>query len=461
MFEFEFDPNKGTRHNEEILPPPLFTGHSLPFNWAWHQNPNIFLEKDPTTGEQVLINHSKPGQVHAHYVPHDVEALALPSGPPSAVPDEPYLRALVADLNGLFEERPIWTRRGLSNHIGDAPYYYLLRQGLQYVGYMFKGGPFRDAIIRYGVDPRADKRFRPYQTIFQQIETEDARVPEMPWQDDRQNFQSLRQYTKPPVPTHQFDGKTLTVDGKIWQVCDIIDPFLARLIKEAPYPDTFHPVDGWFTNGAFAKIKHILKIKILALRINRSLEEADFAATLEVPDIQDAAKSSRKINLPVPDVKFTDEEIKGLREKGVRVFGKSNKLRAREQRKLERSKNGRRRYRKHNKNKDRKVDAPRPQVKVLPSEIWSTDKTFGVIEAGSSGDVNQDAMRSMKIIPTTDVDDEGAGAVERESEGSDDDDDDDDDDNNEEEQSLSEEGDAGEDEDDDEEGEEELESYRF
>src|SRR6187402_1845552 len=238
MREFKFNLSRGWKPNEELLPPPSMTGHTLPFNWGWHQNPNIVEDRHAATGERILVNRSKPTKVSLKYLSHDVES--IPNGPSAEVPDDPPLRQLVASLKEALEVRPVWTRRSLINHVSDSPVLYLVRVALQYVSYQFKGGPFRDAIIKFGVDPRTDKKYRQYQTFFFKLYEEEEKVANMPWREVRTSFNISKRSGKPAHgQTHIFNGKSLTLDGKVWQVCDITDPLLAKLIREAPYPDQF------------------------------------------------------------------------------------------------------------------------------------------------------------------------------------------------------------------------------
>ncbi len=100
----------------------------------------------------------------------------------------------------------------------------------QYVGYMFSSGPWRDALVRYGVDPRTDPSFRIYQTMIFMLDTErrDSRARFNRTKPDRtRSEQVLRK------ESHLFDGVTVSKDGKIWQVCDISEPLLKDLLSTA------------------------------------------------------------------------------------------------------------------------------------------------------------------------------------------------------------------------------------
>lgn len=169
-----------------------------------------------------------------HPVPFDVDTV-----PQAASPDLPAIETLIPAMQrlvntalGLLQERPVFTRRALYNCMpgndwdvlgqNSAKYVY------QYAGYMFSSGPWRDALVRYGVDPRTDPSFRIYQTMIFMLDTEpkDNRVRFSRTKPDRtRSEQVLRK------ESHLFNGVTVSKDGKIWQVCDISEPFLKNLLS--------------------------------------------------------------------------------------------------------------------------------------------------------------------------------------------------------------------------------------
>jgi general transcription factor 3C polypeptide 5 (transcription factor C subunit 1) len=106
----------------------------------------------------------------------------------------------------------------------------MLRLSWAYLGYMFKSGPFKDTLIKFGVDPRTDPKYREYQSIAIQ-------VPESE-HGNRTRYGRAENDTKRPK-TYIFDGKGVYVDGKVWQACDISDPLLRRLIKDAKVAEEY------------------------------------------------------------------------------------------------------------------------------------------------------------------------------------------------------------------------------
>lgn len=167
----------------------------------------------------------------------------IPTGPADDLPAisslEPAMQRLIHQALLLLEERPIWTRRALRNHLSEADWNIIgsnaARYIYQYVGYLWASGPWRDAIVKFGIDPREDPKYRIYQTTMFIIEP----VPRRP----KENGDPSSGYstTKPRSrESHLFDGKSITLDGKVWQVCDITDPQLASILSTSNLRDECH-----------------------------------------------------------------------------------------------------------------------------------------------------------------------------------------------------------------------------
>ena len=172
-------------------------------------------------------------KVWAQPLPSDIDT--VPAGPPPDIPpigSQPAaMQRLIVKARRLFEERPIFTRRALMNMLPDmdcnivdqssAKYVY------QYVGYLWASGPWRDAVVRFGVDPRKDPECRKYQTMIFMLEKEpkDSRAKYIrPKPEPAKTEQIMRR------ESHLFDGRNVSMDGKVWQVCDITDPLLMELL---------------------------------------------------------------------------------------------------------------------------------------------------------------------------------------------------------------------------------------
>lgn len=314
--QFKFDPSRGVKPNEELIAPPTLTDKVIPFNYNYAQNPSIKVTSDPKTGT-LTLNHMykhKPGRtIFLGY--NSTRIPTEPHSPPSE--NNAALLATIKALKTALESRPIYSRRALANHLASISSKHLphLKPAIQYVGYQFRGGPWRDAVIRFGLDPRTDPQYRKYQTLFFKIYDKrwadsasgamkpPSSLEDHDWAENRPNSRSSR---TTHADSHIFNGKTLSVDGKIWQLCDITDPMLRALVERPGLREKCDVEgDGWYLNGTMAKIKAIMRTKIGAIRIGREMGDEEFAKALAVPD---EVKGVKVPNVPVPEWKVEEGE---------------------------------------------------------------------------------------------------------------------------------------------------------
>lgn len=253
------------------------------------------------TGEITTVNLNQPTKIRSHLVAYDIAN--VPSTPqeglaPIEILDKP-LRELVDLLKQLFEERPAWTRRALRNHLVSDEQRTLLRHAIPYVGYIFRSGPWRDAIIKLGIDPRSSPEYRHYQTLMFRVLPREpdlaresgGRRRNITRTEDEYEFNGSLSSSTGQQNTHIFTGQLpLPRDGRIWMACDIKDPLLSSLFYPPnPPPDFLRPqceiiADGWFGNGTLAKVKTIMRAKIQTLIEDRTPSDRDFACILPFPE---------------------------------------------------------------------------------------------------------------------------------------------------------------------------------
>ena len=95
---------------------------------------------------------------------------------------------------------------------------------------MFQSGPYRDAYMIHGLDPRKDPKWARYQTVFFNFRGGNvrSRVQE-PVEDLLKN-----------VNNHLFTGKDLNNQVTCYSCADILDPILRKLLDESPLREKFH-----------------------------------------------------------------------------------------------------------------------------------------------------------------------------------------------------------------------------
>lgn len=305
--EFKFMPGVDQGPNVDILPPPIFTHMSLPFNYQYSQNPYVRATEDGGT-----VNTTAVKQVGYFIGAEDPTPLG-PQIPPDMT--DPRMVEIIAELEDAFDDRPVWTRRSLLNHLGGKlKNWNELKKYLNYTAYQFKGGPWRDGVVPYGIDPRTDPKYRVYQTLMFKLPKQKRPQKGQTWKSLRKaQMGPLKEFLEELSESHVFDGETYHTDGKVWQVCDISDPLLKDLLDNAAVRPTWDPSSGWYHGGLWAKVKAIMKTKLVAIQFDRRLTREDFAMTLQAGDQTPIRSTSATLHLPLPNLRLTDEELTLLR----------------------------------------------------------------------------------------------------------------------------------------------------
>ncbi len=237
--------SKGVKPNTELIAPPKWTHLSIPFNYMYKQNPLVKPQVD-SQGNVKMANISVVPRLSNRPVPYNIPT--IPTGSTSDLPAfetlDPAFRRLVEQARRLFEQRPIWTRRALRNNLSVADWDKVgtstAKYVYQYVGYMYGSGPWRDAIVRFGVDPRTDPSYGIYQTMMFMLENEPADNRMNKLGESRTKQDSSRAAKAMIRNSHLFDGNNVSLDGKVWQICDITDPLLKSVLSTANLRDTCH-----------------------------------------------------------------------------------------------------------------------------------------------------------------------------------------------------------------------------
>jgi general transcription factor 3C polypeptide 5 (transcription factor C subunit 1) len=320
--KFKLATQVDTPPNVDLVPPPLFSNMALPFVYDYNHNNQIreIISKDGTSRLVTLkIRDDTAGPVLAA---DDEPVPEHPLRPPAVT--DPLSLSLLEVLGKIFDQRPLWTRRSLVNQLSklDTTGQYSgnrIKELVPFVGYQFRGGPFKDVIVKYGVDPRKHSKYREYQTLTFKLDKLASGQKGLSWKDARNDaikFRKAGTAGNEDTDTHIFDGKSCAQDGKVWQVCDVTDPILATLFSSAPVrPEFSAHHSGWFHSGTWAKARAIMRTKIFAIRFGRGvLPDTDFAAALRVADRSPSPGQTQNVTVPIPDLYLTpaeEERLKG------------------------------------------------------------------------------------------------------------------------------------------------------
>lgn len=151
----------------------------------------------------------------------------------------------------------------------------VFKEATQWVGYSFRAGPWRDSLVKYGVDPRKDPKYRVYQTLMFQLDKRadaatasggDRKIPDG-WQ------------------SHIFDGENITHSGKTWQICDVTDPLLKSIFDtDAIQEECDVHQFGWYYNGTLCKARAIMRDKMDYLFRGAEPPQAEYEKVAAMPD---------------------------------------------------------------------------------------------------------------------------------------------------------------------------------
>lgn len=226
----------------------------------FQQNP--FVKN--TGDERETVNIQKRHTVESYYF-IDMDAVSVPTKPRAELPPErtrsANLQEVIASIRAELNKRPIITRQILYNRLGwdkrDR-----IREAATYCGYFFASGPWREALVKWGVDPRKDPKYRDYQTIsflsFKKIGTARSR-----FRFDEHVRELAKKSPEELRSEHIFDGQKVGHTGNIFQFCDITDPMIRKILDTDGVRSTCAPTfQGWYHVGTWAKATVILKDKM-------------------------------------------------------------------------------------------------------------------------------------------------------------------------------------------------------
>jgi general transcription factor 3C polypeptide 5 (transcription factor C subunit 1) len=237
--DFTYDKSKQLPLDQDVGPPPFFTIVRQPFNYSYKQNPYIKVYRD-ADGNIKVTNTTAPIKHIRHNI--DPDAPSIPTGPPAELaPLEstaPKVQEAVKKLRKMFDTRPLMQRRVFVNTYPGKQSENELKAAVGYCGYAFTSGPWRDTVVKFGVDPRKDSRYRIYQTVSYQLQDERKGAADDPGNYIRRVGGKRVTAKKAKVEhSHVFDGTKFYKDGKVWQACDVTDSMLKELLENAPLRD--------------------------------------------------------------------------------------------------------------------------------------------------------------------------------------------------------------------------------
>jgi general transcription factor 3C polypeptide 5 (transcription factor C subunit 1) len=278
------DQTPGAHHIDHFVAPPSFMASNHPYRYEFNQASGVKFEQD-ASGNTITTNIQAPPR--RAVAPVEPDADEVPQGPPaSLMRDHPYgeyLGEAIEAIKALLETRPLITRRVAMNYI---PQYSdsVFKEATQWVGYSFRAGPWRDSLVKYGVDPRKDPKYRKYQTLMFQL---DRRAESNNTTSTTTNNNTTSNTSNPSTTwqSHIFDGEHITHSGKTWQICDVTDPLLASIFATSNLQETCDEHHfGWYHNGTLCKARAIMRDKMEYLFRGTAHPQAEYEKVAQMPD---------------------------------------------------------------------------------------------------------------------------------------------------------------------------------
>ncbi|KAF2646611.1 hypothetical protein P280DRAFT_544943 [Massarina eburnea CBS 473.64] len=284
LMQYDFGKAAGADLATDVGPSAEFIQMPVAYNYKFQQNAYVKYTAD--NGGEVNLQRSF---VHGGYIIIKVADDSVPQGRKSDLPDEtelsPYLQSLIANIRSELELRPIITRHLLYNRLGwdkrDK-----LRQAAIYCGYFFESGPWREALIKWGVDPRKDARYRKYQTVSFLSYRKSG--PRHFTKFDEHVASLTRTDPVKLANQHKFDGKHVSDTGNLFQFCDITDPIIRRILDTDDIRSTCAPTaQGWYHGGTWAKATIILKDKMNRILLAENVDDSIYQRIVTWPELWD------------------------------------------------------------------------------------------------------------------------------------------------------------------------------
>ncbi|KAL6706244.1 tau 95 subunit of transcription factor TFIIIC [Coniothyrium glycines] len=280
-----------------VGPSAEFLQMPVAFNYRFQQNTYVKYT------DQGVVNLQRSIAYNAYTIikPTDDN---VPTGPKSSLPAEetltPYLQTMIKQIRAELAIRPIITRHILYNKLGWDKRT-KLRQAAVYCGYFFESGPWREALVRWGLDPRKDPHYRKYQTVSFLSYLKSGKAKHHKTFD--QHVAVLSQMSREELEhEHTFDGVTVSQTGNLFQFCDISDPLIAKILATNNIRKTCAPTfQGWYHVGTWAKATVILKDKMNTIIGKGTPDNSIYERIVKWPELWDDKELAAEYKEEVSD----------------------------------------------------------------------------------------------------------------------------------------------------------------
>lgn len=258
------------------LAPPVFSGEKEPLDYGFVDYEGSYGERDERKRRRET---RRVAEVHGNEA---VPTVAMAAEAPSGL--EIRGKRLLAKLHEVFGgTRPVYTKHALIDQLKDIQTELDWKKDvvplLPCVAYSFTSGPFRMTFVRLGYDPRHSVSGRLWQVV-------DLRL--------REGHGAIGTAVRPALPkranatkmgsANASDSKTLGRQGEaasgdvttparwngkqklvkrmqLFQLCDLHDATLQKILESDCGRGSYHAVDGWLGDGVLGKLRAAMKLQ--------------------------------------------------------------------------------------------------------------------------------------------------------------------------------------------------------
>nr|XP_027122143.1 general transcription factor 3C polypeptide 5-like [Coffea arabica] len=267
-----------------ILVPPLFSLKDRPEKIVL--KPCIH-SSSKTKQEDMNQHHQERNMEPSLALDIDIEEIPKKVNWEKFIPEGSEQWVLQNTVAELFNERPIWVKDSLSEHLLDKGLEFgenMLKRLLFRAAYYFSTGPFRRFWIRKGYDPRKDPESRIYQTM-------DFRVP-VPLRsyceaNSASSLQEKRRHERVALPftimrrSYQLKHRWEDICAfrafpykcqTSLQLFELADDYIQEEIRKPSNVEAFSKATGWFSANVLETLRHRVAVRFLSVYPNAGAE---------------------------------------------------------------------------------------------------------------------------------------------------------------------------------------------
>ncbi|EMD67312.1 hypothetical protein COCSADRAFT_136157 [Bipolaris sorokiniana ND90Pr] len=294
----------GADFTKTVGPSAEFLQMPIAFNYRFQQNSNVKYT------DQGVVNVQRSLSYNAYTIVKPTDE-HVPTGPGPNLPAErdltPYMQSLIANIRSLLLGRPIVTRQLLYNRLGWSKRT-KLRQAAIYCGYFFESGPWREALVRWGVDPRKDPEYRKYQTVSF-LSYLKSGISKHRAVFDQHVMKLAKMSPEELESEHTFDGVHVSQTGNLFQFCDITDPLISKILSTKDIRTTCAPTfQGWYHVGTWAKATVILKDKMNTIIGGEKPDDTIYQRIVNWPELWDDKEMAAQYKAEIDDRQIHQEK---------------------------------------------------------------------------------------------------------------------------------------------------------